>query len=65
MATPQLNAGTRDYGRGSLSGAIGNVTVSLSGGGGGADGSIPGAPKSFEYEGPLSAKKKKSRPPTY
>jgi len=54
VATPQLNADTRDYGRESLSGAIGNVTVSLGGGDGGDDGSIPGAPKCFEYEGPLS-----------
>jgi len=36
--------------------------VSFNGGGGGADGSIPGAPKRFEYEGPLLNKiLKKSR----
>lgn len=27
--------------------------MSFNGRGGGADGSIPGAPKRFEYEGPL------------
>jgi hypothetical protein len=53
VATPQVNAGTRDYGRGSLSGATGIVTVSFKGGNGGADGSIAEAPKCFEYEGPL------------
>jgi hypothetical protein len=58
VATPQLNAGTRDYGRGSLSGAIGNVTMSFNGGGEGEDGSISGAPKCFEHEGPLLARKK-------
>ena len=65
MATPQLNAGTRDYGRGSLSRAISNVTMSFNGGGGGEDGSISGAPKCFEYEGPLLARKKKFRDPPH
>jgi len=53
VATPQLNAGTRDYGRGLLSEAISNVAVSFNGGGGADNGSIPRAPKRFEYEGPL------------
>jgi hypothetical protein len=57
VATPHLNTGNRDYGRGSLSGAVGNVTVSFNIGDGGDDGSIPGAPKRFEYEGPSLTKK--------